>query len=141
MRYRLISSNGCWQASSKLNETPFFINFVKGWHHLKRLEINLQMYANPLSSLRFLGGCISWIARTLSGSRWIPLDVTTNLGIYRWLPSGRIWWDLFLIDVPTCYRILSSDLLRDCLWHNFLLRCCRRSIPLFYVYAHEKLHS
>ena len=73
VRYCLISSNACWQASSQMNETPFFINLAKGWHLPERFEINLRMYANrpcnPLSSLRFLGGCISWIARTFSGSK------------------------------------------------------------------------
>jgi len=80
--YRLIFSNTCWQASSQMNKTPFFINLVKGWHRSESFEINLWIQAshpcNPLSSLRFLRGCISWTTRTPSGSRWITLDVTTN---------------------------------------------------------------
>ena len=66
-----------------MNEVPFFINLVKGWHRPERFEINLWIYTNcpynPLSSLTHFGGCISWTTRTFSGSRWIPLDVTTNI--------------------------------------------------------------
>ena len=127
VRYRLISSNACWQASSQMNETPFFINLVRGWHRPERFEINHRIYANhpcnPLSSLRFLGGCISWMARTFFGSKWIPLFVMTNprnllLATPRKDLVGFIFnWCAHMIS------ILSSDLLCDRLWHDFLLQC------------------
>ena len=109
MRYCLISSNASWQALSQINETPFFISLVKGWQHLDRFDMNLRMYAshpcNPLSSLRFLRGCIFWMAQTFSRSRWIPLDLNGFLwmsqwiqGICHWILSGRIWLGSSSID-------------------------------------------
>ena len=78
VRYSFISSNDSWQVLSQPNETPFFINLVKGWHHPERFDINLQIYTNrpckPLSSLRFLECCIFWTTQIFSGFRWVPLD-------------------------------------------------------------------
>jgi len=139
LSYRLISSNRCWQASSQMNETPFFINLVKGWHLPERFEINLRIYANcpcnPLSSLRFLGGCISWTAQTFSGSRWIPLDVITNP---RNLPLATPRKDLVEFIFHWCARMISYTVFRSAMWsplsqlfiamlstyHSTVLRIC-----------------
>jgi len=44
------------------------------------------------------------------------------------------------INAPAWYRILSSDLLCDSLWHDLPLKYHQRSISLFCVYASRKLH-
>ena len=67
VRYRMISSNAYWQASSQMNEIPFFNNLVKGWHHLERFEINLWIYASSRCWLSHLPGDI-WETRTLWAS-------------------------------------------------------------------------
>jgi len=81
------------------------------------------MYASrpfkPLSSLRFLRGCISWMARIFSGSRWIPLDVTKNprnlplatprKNLVRFISTGELVW----------YRTLFSGLWGDRLCQTF----------------------
>jgi len=74
MRYSLISLNACWQALSQMNETPFFINLVKGWQCPEKFDINLQIYANhsckPLSFLRFLEDC-----NPLDGADFLQIPV------------------------------------------------------------------
>jgi len=145
VRYRLISSNACWQASSQMNETPFFISMVKGWHRPKRFEINLQIYANrpcnPLSSLRFLeGSSLGQHGISLGQGEFLWMSSRT-LRIYRWLPPEKIWCGSSSTDVPAWSQKSSSDLLCSRPWCDFSLQYRRRSIPLFYVCVREKLHS
>jgi len=143
--YSLISSNASSQASSQRNETPFFINFVKGWQCPERFDMNLQICAShpckPLSSLRFLGGCISWTTRIFFGSRWIPLDVMTIQGICHWLPPGRTWLGSSSTGEPVWCRTIFSALRGDRLCHDSLRRYHWHSILWSCVYAHGKSHS
>jgi len=143
VRYSLISSNAFWRALSQMNETPSFVNLVKGWQRPERFDMNFRIYASrpckPLSSLRFLGGCISWTVRIFSGSRWILLDVTTNP---RNLPHpGRTWSGSSSTGEPAWCRTLFLGLRGDCLCRDFSRRCHRYSILRSCVYAHERSHS
>ena len=121
VRYSLISSKAYWQASLQMNETPFFINLLKGWHRPERFVMNLRMYAkrpwSPLSSFRLLGGCISWMARIFSGSRWIPVDVTTKP---RNLPLATPRKDLVGFILSWWARMISNVILRSLRWSALL---------------------
>ena len=93
------------------------------------------------SSLRFLEGYISWMARTFSRSRWIPLDVTTNLRNLPLPPSGRTWLGSSSIDAPIWYRIFSTCLLCDRLCHGFSLQYHFCSIQWSCICARGRLYS
>ena len=145
VRYSFIFSYACWQALSQMNETLFFINFVKGWQCPERFAMNIQTYAsfpcNPLSFLRFLEGCTSWMARIFFRSRRISLDVTTNLRTCHWLPPRKILLGSSSNDALVWYQILSLDLQDGHFCCSFSPQYCQRSILLFYVYPRERLYS
>jgi len=126
-----------------MNETPFFIRLVKGWQRPERFDINLRMYTNRLynllSSLRFFGGCTSWMAWIFSRSRWIPLDVMTNPMNLSWLSPGKTWLGSSLVHVLAWCWILSSNLLCDCLCYDSSLQYCLHSI-LRSMLVEDRIH-
>ena len=79
-KYLLMRAKALLQALSHSKCTSFFINILKGWHWLAKFEINRCMWASfpykPLSSRRFLGSSIFWIASILDWSISIPRCLT-----------------------------------------------------------------
>lgn len=110
-----MSTKALWHLASHKKNTPFFIGLENGWYFLAKLTMKWQVYANrpcrPWSSLMFLGGCISWIAFTLSGSRWKLLDVTTNPRNFTLETPWKDFIDSFLTDEPSSSQILSLSIL------------------------------
>jgi len=96
---------------------------------------------NLLSSLRFLGVCISWMTQTFSGLRWIPLDVTTNPRNLLLATPGRTWLGSPSAGASAWYQILSSDLLYNHLCRVSLQQYHLRSILRSCVFASGRSFS
>ena len=88
--------------------------------------------------MRFLGGCMLWIALTLSGLRWIPFDVIMNpKNLPLEIPKKYFVGFIF----SWCARIISNIVSKSRRW-SFLSRTfCRLSEVVAENYTHCTLIS
>ena len=144
VRYHLISLDACWQASSQMNKTPFFINLVKGWHRPERFKINLRIYTSHPSSPKHSN--IPWRLHLLDNTNFLWVDVDPfgcndkpkefTAG-YPQERFGGIHFQLIRqYNIEYCFQICYVITFGTAFHCNILY-----VIPLFYVYVRGKLHS